>query len=88
MLLSFGTWTVVSIHQNDVAIERLSVRLDYIEKSLDALDTDGIDADELQEEIEDIKAELKASWGLDIKDIENRINIIELLIDNLEDKLE
>lgn len=87
-LLSFGGWIVSSIHQNDLAIERLTIRLEYVEKALDALDTDGINADELDEEIDALRTSLNASWGLDIKDLENRLNIIELILDSLEKKAE
>lgn len=71
-----------------MAIERLTIRLEYVEKALDALDTDGINADELDEEIDALRTSLNASWGLDIKDLENRLNIIELILDSLEKKAE
>lgn len=82
-LITFGGWIVVSIHQNDVDIARLSTKLEYIEQNIANLDTDGVDEDVLCEEIDDLRAELNAAWGLDIKDIENRINILELLLENL-----
>ena len=85
--LSFSVWIVNSIHQNDLAIERLTVQLEYIEEKLDNLDTDGINSEQLEEEIDELRTSLEASWGLNIKDIENRINIIELTLENLEDRV-
>ena len=82
-LITFGGWIVVSIHKNDVDIERLSTKLEYIEKTIENLDTDGVNEDALREEIDDLKAELNAAWGLNIKDIENRINILELILEKL-----
>ena len=87
-LLSFGVWTVTSIHQNDLAIERLTVKLDYVEKAFDSLDTDTINTQELNKEIEELRDALKSSWQIDIKDIENRITLIEWMIETLKPQTE
>lgn len=86
--LSFVCWTVVNIHNNDLAIERLTVKMEYIEKTLDGLDEAGINTEMLDEELADLKAELASAWKLDVKDIENRINIIELKLNGIISDLE
>ena len=86
--ISFICWTVVNIHDNDLSIERLTVKMEYIEKTLDGLDGTGINTEMLEEELADLKAELASAWKLDVKDIENRINIIELEIDDIISDLE
>lgn len=87
-LLSFGVWTVTTIHQHDIAIASLTIRVDYIEQELSEFDVDGISTEQLHAEIDDLKTILESSWGLSLKEIENRINILELLIENLENKTE
>lgn len=59
--LSFVCWTVVNIHNNDLAIERLTVKMEYIEKTLDGLDEVGINTEMLDEELADLKAELASA---------------------------
>lgn len=86
--LSFVCWTVVNIHNNDLAIERLTIKMEYIEKTLDGLDEVGINTEMLDEELADLKADLASAWKLDVKDIENRINIIELKLNGIISDLE
>ena len=42
----------------------------------------------LDEELADLKAELASAWKLDVKDMENRINIIELKLNGIISDLE
>lgn len=81
--MSFVCWTVINIHENDLSIERLNIKIEYIEKTLDNLEIAGIDAEALEDELEELKAGLESNWKLSAKDIENRINIIELKIDDI-----
>lgn len=82
-LITFGGWTVTAIHNNHVAIEKLTVQIEYLEEDIKDISGSSVETDIINAELEAIKTELNSAWSLDIKEIENRLNILELQIDVL-----
>lgn len=77
LIIPFITWTVRSIHNNDIKIAKIETKIEYIENNIEKLNDNDVNKVYFKEYISEIKNDLRDNQKKDINEIIIRLNDIE-----------
>ena len=84
LLCAFICWGTAAIIQIKVDTAVIQTRLDYLEKQVEALDTDNTAKEIIDLQIEAVKKDITNAMALEISDIESQLDLIEQQIEYIE----